>query len=281
MKPSIYNKLENLTERLEELGELLSDAEIISNQNQFRELSIEYAEIKPVVDSFSAYLEANQELDNAKEMVHDSDLEIRELAHEEIAAAKAQIEQLEQALQILLLPKDPDDNRNIFLEIRAGTGGDEAAIFSGDLLRMYLRYAEQQKWQVEVISENQGEHGGYKEIITRIAGLNVYSKLKFESGAHRVQRVPETETQGRIHTSACTVAIMPEVDEVENIDINPSDLKSGYLPRIRRGWAARQQNRLRHPHHPFAQRHCCGMSGRTLAAQKPRPRHVFAASAFK
>lgn len=223
MKDSIRQKLETLSERLEELEGLLAEPSIISNQNQFRALSKEYSDIKPVSDGFQEYLANLNTLNNAKALL--ADLEMRELAEEEIREALARSETLEQALKLLLLPKDPDDNSNTFLEVRAGTGGDEAAIFAGDLARMYTRYAEQKGWQVEILSENQGEHGGYKEIIMRISGQGVYSRMKFESGGHRVQRVPETEAQGRIHTSACTIAVMPEVEEVDECPINPADLK--------------------------------------------------------
>jgi len=225
MKQSILLKLENLCERYDEIAALLSEPEIQGNQNKFRALSQEYSQIAPLVDCYKRYELAQEDLNSAKEMASDNDPELREMAKEEVNEAEAQIEALELELQVLLLPKDPNDNRNIFLEVRAGTGGDEAAIFSGDLSRMYQRYAERKGWQTEIISENQGDHGGYKEVILRITGRDVYSQLKFESGAHRVQRVPETESQGRIHTSACTVAIMPEVEEVDAIDINPSDLK--------------------------------------------------------
>lgn len=225
MKQSIQIKLENLCERYDEIAALLSQPEIQGNQNKFRTLSQEYAQISPLVHCYKRYEQALKMLRSAKEMATDTDLELREMAKEEVIEAEDLIESMDHELQILLLPKDPNDNRNIFLEVRAGTGGDEAAIFSGDLSRMYQRYAERKGWQIEIISENQGDHGGYKEVILRITGRDVYSQLKFESGAHRVQRVPETESQGRIHTSACTVAIMPEVEEVDAIDINPSDLK--------------------------------------------------------
>ncbi|MBF0471697.1 MAG: peptide chain release factor 1 [Gammaproteobacteria bacterium] len=225
MKPSIQSKLENLSDRLEEISALLSAREVIDDQNRFRDLSVEYAQLEPVVGCFNRYLQATEDMDTAQEMLKADDPEMRELGQEEWGGAKAQREALELELQKLLLPKDPNDNKNIFLEIRAGTGGDEAAIFSGDLFRMYSRYAENQRWKVEVMSESLGEHGGYKELIARIEGSGAYSKLKFESGAHRVQRVPETESQGRVHTSACTVAVMAEVDDVEAIDINPADLK--------------------------------------------------------
>ena len=223
MKSSIRAKLENLSERLQEISALLADPDTIADQNKFRALSQEYAELSPVIVCFEKYQQAVEDIAGAEEMM--ADPEMKELAEEEYKSAKEAREKLATELQTLLLPKDPNDDKNIYLEIRAGTGGDEAAIFSGDLFRMYSRYAENQGWQVEVMSENEGEHGGYKEIISRIIGRGAYSKMKFESGAHRVQRVPETESQGRIHTSACTVAVMPEADELEEIDINPADLK--------------------------------------------------------
>ncbi len=225
MKASIQAKLENLSERLQELNALLADPATINQQDQFRLYAKEYADIKPIVECFDSYQMQQATLATTMEMLQDEDAEIRELAKEELAKAQAQQKQLEEELQFLLLPKDPDDNRNIFLEVRAGTGGDEAALFAGDLARMYMRYAEQQRWQVEILSESVGEHGGYKEIIIRVIGQNVYSQLKFESGGHRVQRVPETEAQGRIHTSACTVAVMPEIEEVDAIEINSNDLR--------------------------------------------------------
>jgi len=225
MKSSIQLKLDNLSDRFDEIAALLSQPETQSDQNKFRSLSQEYAQLEPLVACYKQYQENEANLQSAHEMAQDSDPELRAMAKEEAQAAEQLKEQLEQQLQILLLPKDPNDNRNIFLEIRAGTGGDEAAIFSGDLAKMYQRYAEKQGWKTEIINENKGEHGGYKEVILRISGQNVYSQLKFESGAHRVQRVPETESQGRIHTSACTVAIMPEVDSVDSIEINAADLK--------------------------------------------------------
>jgi peptide chain release factor 1 len=225
MKPSIRNKLDHLTERFEEIALLLSQPEVQSNQNRFRSLSQEYAQLDSLVKCYQNFRRHEQNLHSAQDMAKDSDPELREMAREEIKQTEDILENLEQELQILLLPKDPNDNRNIFLEIRAGTGGDEAAIFSGDLARMYQRYAERIGWKTETINENRGEHGGYKEIILRISGSNVYSQLKFESGTHRVQRVPETESQGRIHTSACTVAIMPEVESVDEYEINPADLR--------------------------------------------------------
>jgi peptide chain release factor 1 len=225
VKPSIRSKLENLSDRLEELNALLADPDVISDQNRFRSLSKEYAQVNPVVEAFNDYRQTLEAIDSAREMLKESDAELRTLAEEELGENEQRREKLEDELQRLLLPRDPNDEKNTFLEIRAGTGGDEAALFAGDLFRMYSRYAERRRWQVEIVSESLGEHGGYKELIARIAGDGVYSRLKFESGAHRVQRVPETESQGRIHTSACTVAILPEVDEVDSVDINPADLK--------------------------------------------------------
>ena len=226
LKDSILLKLENLIERHEEVGVLMSDPDIIGDQNQFRSLSQEYAQLEPVVVSFKSYQSAVDDLDGAKEMMKDDDADLREMAVEEMKDAEERIDTLSLELQKLLLPKDPYDDSNIFLEIRAGAGGDEAAIFAGNLFRMYSRYAEMNRWKVEILSENEGEHGGYKEIIAKIIGTGAYSKLKFESGAHRVQRVPETESQGRVHTSAATVVVMPEPDEVEQVDeINPSELR--------------------------------------------------------
>ena len=225
MKTSIKQKLNNLAERYDEISALLAEPEIQNDQNRYRTLSQEYAQIDPIVDCYKNYQHIQAELDAAREMTSDEDPELREMAREEVSKAEQQLQKMQQQLQSLLLPKDPNDNRNIFLEIRAGTGGAEAAIFAGDLARMYHRYAENKGWKIETISENRGEHGGYKEIILRVSGQDVYSRLKFEAGTHRVQRVPETESQGRIHTSACTVAIMPEADEVDEIDINPAELR--------------------------------------------------------
>ncbi len=225
MKASLVSKLDNLLDRYEEIGALLSDGEIIANQDRFRGLSQEYAEIEPVVQGYGDYRQVLQDLAEATAMLSEDDADMREMAEEEVKAAKAKLEVLEVELQTLLLPKDPNDSHNVFLEIRAGTGGDEAAIFAGDLFRMYSRYAERKGWRVEVLSERQGEHGGFKEIISRVAGQEVYGHLKFESGAHRVQRVPETESQGRIHTSACTVAVMAEPEEADEIEINKGDLR--------------------------------------------------------
>ncbi|WP_105103593.1 peptide chain release factor 1 [Microbulbifer pacificus] len=225
MKASVQQKLDHLVERHEEVSALLGDAETISDQDKFRDLSREYAELEEVVKCYQRFKTLQEDMAAAREMLDDSDAELRQMAQEELREAEAQLEPLEKELQTLLLPRDPNDRKNVYLEVRAGTGGDEAAIFSGDLFRMYSRYAEKQGWRIEVISENPGEHGGYKEIITRVVGEDVYARLKFESGAHRVQRVPETESQGRIHTSACTVAVMPEPDERDAIEINKADLR--------------------------------------------------------
>ena len=225
MKASILSKLDHLSERYEEVGALLSDGDIISDQNRFRTLSKEYAELEPLVKTYVSYKDVVENIEEAKLLLKDSDTDMREMAQEEMRSGEAQRHELELEIQKLLLPKDPKDSKNVFLEIRAGTGGDEAAIFSGDLFRMYSRYAETKRWKVEIISENSGDHGGYKEVIARIVGQGVYSKLKFESGAHRVQRVPDTESQGRVHTSACTVAVMAEADEQDAIEINKGDLR--------------------------------------------------------
>lgn len=225
MKASLLNRLDALQDRFEELAALLSDAEVISNQQRFRDYSKEYAELEATMDCYQQWRRVQADLEEARALLQDTDAEMRAMAEEDLASGTAELAELEQTLNQLLLPRDPDDERNVFLEIRAGTGGDEAAIFAGDLFRMYSRYAERQGWRVEVLSENEGEHGGFKEVIARVEGAGVYARLKFESGAHRVQRVPETESQGRIHTSACTVAVLPEMDEQAAIDINPADLR--------------------------------------------------------
>jgi len=226
MKASIQARLENVCERHEEIAALLGEPDTINDQDKFRELSKEYAQLEPVVNTFTNYQNTSENLANAREMEKDSDPEMREMAAEELPELQTTLEGLETELQTLLLPRDPRDDYNAFLEIRAGTGGDEAAIFAGDLLRMYLRFAETKGWRSEIITERNGDHGGYKEVVCRLTGNSVFSQLKFESGAHRVQRVPETESQGRVHTSAATVAILPEADKVEEIDINPADLKT-------------------------------------------------------
>lgn len=225
MKASIETKLQFLTTRHQELSQLLSQGDVVSDQNRFRDLSREYSKLEPVVACYREYTITQASMSAAKDLLEDSDPEMRAFGTEEIEAGKLKLEQLEQQLQVLLLPEDPNDGHNVFLEIRAGAGGDEAAIFVGDLLRMYTRFAEEKGWRIETISESAGEHGGYKEVISRVVGDDVYSNLKFESGAHRVQRVPATEAQGRIHTSTCTVAVLPEADEVESFDINPADLR--------------------------------------------------------
>lgn len=225
MKASIVEKLTQLSARYEELGQILSDPQIVSDQKKFRECSKEYAHLEPVVNKFKEYQKTSQDLETAQEMLTGSDADMKAMAEEEIVLAKKQLLAIEESLKILLLPVDPNDTRNIFLEIRGGAGGDEAAIFAGDLARMYMRFAEIKGWQIEIISESLGEHGGYKQLVIRIIGTDVYSQLKFESGAHRVQRVPDTETQGRIHTSTCTVAVLPEAEEIDEIQINPADLK--------------------------------------------------------
>lgn len=225
MNPSMQNKLDHLTDRREEISALLSDPSVLNDQNQYRKLSMEYSDINPVVDLYQTYKEQMEELEAAKAMLDDRDKEMQALARDEIARLEPQLEENELQLQKVLLPKDPNDDRNIFLEIRAGTGGNEAALFAGDLFRMYALYAERRGWKMEIMSKSEGEHGGYKEIISRISGDKAYSRLKFESGAHRVQRVPETEAQGRIHTSACTVAVLPEADEIDDIEINSQELR--------------------------------------------------------
>jgi peptide chain release factor 1 len=225
MKASLLTKLETLTDRQEEVSALLGDSETIADTNRFRDLSREYAELEEVVKCFGEYSQVKADLEEARTMLDDADPDLREMAREELESRGDELEALERRLQTLLLPRDPNDSHNVFLEIRAGTGGDEAAIFSGDLFRMYSKYAERMGWKVEVLSERGGEHGGYKEIITRVEGRDVYAHLKFESGAHRVQRVPETESQGRIHTSACTVAVMPEAEEVDEVELNKADLR--------------------------------------------------------
>ena len=223
MKDSIRNRLLTIEHRFEEISRLLSQPEVMADQNQFRDLSLEYAQLEPVVKVWGQWQSNLARIQDSQSMLEDP--ELKDLATEELDQAQTEQEALDEQLNLLLLPKDPDDENNIFLEIRAGTGGDEAAIFAGDLLRMYARFAERQGWQVDILSANAGEHGGYKEVIARIIGRSVFSQLKFESGTHRVQRVPETESQGRIHTSACTVAILPEREDIEDVAINDNDLR--------------------------------------------------------
>jgi len=225
VKASLRERLAQVAGRHEEVGLLLSDPGTFSDPNRFRELSQEYAQLEPVVRAWRDWQRARAAIDEAEAMLRESDPELREMAAEELEHNQARCAGLEQELRVLLLPRDPNDDNNIFLEVRAGTGGDEAALFAGDLFRMYQRYAESRGWPIEVLSQSHGEHGGFKEIIARVAGQGAYSRFKFESGTHRVQRVPETESQGRIHTSACTVAILPEADDVEAVDISPADLR--------------------------------------------------------
>jgi len=225
MEPAIQSRLDQLDLRLEEINANLADAGVIADQDQFRKLSREYAELQPLVAQYREFKRIETELTAADAMLKEADQAMQAMATEEIARLAPERERIELEIKKLLLPRDPNDRRNIFLEVRAGTGGDEAAIFAGDLFRMYSAYATRRGWAVEVMSASPGEHGGFKEVIARIAGTGVYSRLKFESGGHRVQRVPETEAQGRIHTSACTVAVMPEAEEIDAIAINPAELK--------------------------------------------------------
>jgi peptide chain release factor 1 len=225
LKPSLQEKLSSLVDRFEEVGALLSDPDTIADQVRFRDLSREYARLEPVVRDFREWRRVEGDLAAAREMQSDPDPEIRTMGEEEASTLAAREESLELELKKHLVPRDPRDDNNIYLEIRAGTGGDEAALFAGNLFRMYSRYAENRGWSVEILSASEGEHGGFKEIISRVVGSGAYSRLKFESGAHRVQRVPETESQGRIHTSACTVAVLPEVESVEEVEVNSGDLR--------------------------------------------------------
>ena len=225
MKDSIRNKLEQLAERCDEVGRMLAEPEVLERMDRFRELSVEYARLQPLAQAFAGWKDVERQLAVARDMARDPDPEVREMAEQEARELSARLESGETELQLALVPVDPLDESNVFLEIRAAAGGDEAAIFAGDLFRMYARYAESKGWQVEVMSENRGEHGGYREIICRVIGRGAYSRLKFESGTHRVQRVPATEAQGRIHTSTCTVAILPEVEAVESVEVNPADLR--------------------------------------------------------
>jgi len=223
MKSSMQNKLSNLSKRIEELNVELSQQDATKDMERFKKISKEHSDILPVVDIYKDYLKFDKDISDAKEMLNDP--EMKTLAQSEIDNGKEQLERIEKELQVLLIPKDLNDEKNIFLEIRAGAGGDESALFVGDIFRMYSRFAERMRWQLEIISTNEAEVGGYKEVIAKINGAGAYSKLKFESGGHRVQRVPDTETQGRIHTSACTVAVLPEADEIIDVDINPADIR--------------------------------------------------------
>jgi|TARA_B110000090_G_scaffold47005_1_gene53362 peptide chain release factor 1 len=223
MKSSMQNKLSNLSKRIEELNVELSQEVATKDMERFKKISKEHSDILPVVDIYKDYLKFDKDIEDAREMLNDP--EMKAFAQSEIDNGKEQLERIEKELQVLLIPKDPNDEKNIFLEIRAGAGGDESALFVGDIFRMYTRFVERMRWQLEIISSNEAEVGGYKEVIAKINGSGAYSKLKFESGGHRVQRVPDTETQGRIHTSACTVAILPEADEIIDVDINPADIR--------------------------------------------------------
>ncbi|WP_348767168.1 peptide chain release factor 1 [uncultured Salinisphaera sp.] len=225
MKDSLRAKLEELVERHEDLAHSLSDPEVIGDQDKFRRMSQEYAQLESLAADYRAWRALVDEIADLEEMENSDEAELREMAEAELDDARERLVGLEAALRKHLIPRDPNDNANLYLEIRAGTGGDEAALFAGDLLRMYSSYAEKQGWQVEILSASEGEHGGYKEVISRLIGTGAFSRLKFESGAHRVQRVPATESQGRIHTSACTVAVLPEQDEVGAIDISPNDIR--------------------------------------------------------
>lgn len=225
MKKSLEIKLEQMLERFQEISRLLSEADIIGNQQKFTALSKEYAQLEPVTNHYQHYLNNKEELKSLESMLKSEDKELAQMAELEYEEIKKQLQKLDEDLKWHLIPKDPNDDKNVYLEVRAGTGGDEAAIFAGDLFRMYSRYCETMGWTIEVISASHGEHGGFKEVISKISGSKVYGQLKFESGAHRVQRVPETESQGRVHTSACTVAVMPEIEEIDAIEVNPDELR--------------------------------------------------------
>jgi len=269
VKASFRTKLEGLTERHAEIAQLLATPDAAEDPDQLRRLSQEYSQLEPVAEAWKAWHDNHAALEEARAMLEDDDADLRAMAEAEIESLTEQTEALEAELYRHLIPSDPHDNANVFLEIRAGTGGDEAAIFAGDLLRMYTRYAENQRWKLEILSASEGEHGGYREVIARLAGQGAYSRLKFESGAHRVQRVPETESQGRIHTSAATVAILPELEEVEMPEINPADLR---VDTFRASGAGGQHinktdSAVRLTHLPY--RHRGRVPGRTLATQEP------------
>jgi peptide chain release factor 1 len=225
VKPSIQDRLRQVAGRYEEVGLLLSEQEVFTDQSRYRELATEYSQLEPLVRCWGRWQRVRASMDEARQMLRETDPELRAMAEEELRNGEQRLASLEREIQLMLLPRDPHDDNSIFLEVRAGTGGDEAAIFAGDLFRMYQKYAERRGWPVEVLSHSLGEHGGYKEIIVRVAGQGAWSRFKFESGTHRVQRVPETESQGRIHTSACTVAILPEAEDVEEVEVNSADLR--------------------------------------------------------
>ena len=269
MKESIRQRLEKMVDRFEEVGGLLADPATDGGSPQFRDLSMEYSRLQPLTERFAAYRDLESELATAQQMASDPDLAMREMATEELQRVGSALDSTEAQLRSLLVPRDPRDEKNIFLEVRAGTGGDEAAIFAGDLLRMYMRYAQNRGPGTEIISESPGEHGGYKEVICRIAGLNAFFQFRFESGTHRVQRVPATEAQGRIHTSACTVAIMPEIDEIGEGRNQSGRSAHRHLPRLRRGRSARQQDRLGHSADAHSDGHRGRVPGGALAAQEP------------
>jgi len=270
MKDSIARRLDRLVERHEEISALLADPATIGDQKQFRELSQEYAEIEPVVEQYQKYRRVQEDLADAQALMRDGDPDMRAMAEDEVSASEARLTELDAELQRLMLPKDPNENNNAYLEIRAGAGGDEAALFAGDLFRMYGRYAENRGWRVSVLSQSEGEHGGYKELIALVEGSGVYGRLRFESGGHRVQRVPETESQGRIHTSACTVAVMPEVDAPDEINIDKNDLRVDTFRSSGAGGQQRQHHGFGHPHHPYSHGPGGGMPTGTLPAQEPR-----------
>ena len=266
LKDSLRHKLDVLAERRRTLNEQLSDSEVVQNSDRLRELSIELSEISEVVQQYNAYTSFEAQIEETRLLLEDDDPQMRSMAETEISELEQSMQNSLDELQRLLLPKDPNDSRNIFLEIRAGTGGDEAAIFAGNLYRMYKLYVQNQGWKSETVSQHEGEYGGYREVILRVIGKGAYSRLKFESGTHRVQRVPKTETQGRIHTSACTVAILPEADKIDDVEVKSTGFEGGHLSSVRGGRAACQSNRFGGSNHTSALWNRSRMSGRTVAA---------------